>query len=151
MSVINRDSWNFVLKKDFNRKAFTLVELLVVISIIALLLAMLMPALQKAREQARRVVCGSGMKQISATFVLYSMDYNGLIVQDRGIRMDKVGNAKIIGTIKQAQRPWDASLAVIWSLKETEAKKKILACPSDPYPRAAPALSFSPWYVGGGV
>ncbi|HBG27902.1 MAG: hypothetical protein A2Y10_16405 [Planctomycetes bacterium GWF2_41_51] len=44
-------------------KAFTLVELLVVISIIALLLAVLMPALSKAREQARKVVCSSNLKQ----------------------------------------------------------------------------------------
>ena len=44
--------------------AFTLVELLVVISIIALLLAMLMPALQKAREQARLTVCKANLHQL---------------------------------------------------------------------------------------
>jgi prepilin-type N-terminal cleavage/methylation domain-containing protein len=53
---------------------FTLVELLVVISIIALLLAVLMPALGKARESAKSTVCKSGFKQFSVALVAYSMD-----------------------------------------------------------------------------
>jgi len=44
-----------------NKKGFTLVELLVVISIIALLLAVMLPALSKAKEQARIIVCKSNL------------------------------------------------------------------------------------------
>jgi len=46
------------------RHAFTLVELLVVISIIGILIALLLPAVQAAREAARRASCKNNMRQI---------------------------------------------------------------------------------------
>ncbi|OHB58672.1 MAG: hypothetical protein A2Y12_14165 [Planctomycetes bacterium GWF2_42_9] len=60
--------------RENTMKGFTLVELLVVISIIALLLSILMPALQKAREQARRVICASDFRQVGLVHSLYAHD-----------------------------------------------------------------------------
>jgi prepilin-type N-terminal cleavage/methylation domain-containing protein len=60
-----------------HKKGFTLVELLVVISIIALLLAIIMPALGKAREQAQKTICLSNLKQIGIGTLLYAEDNLG--------------------------------------------------------------------------
>jgi prepilin-type N-terminal cleavage/methylation domain-containing protein/prepilin-type processing-associated H-X9-DG protein len=59
------------------KKAFTLVELLVVISIIAILLAVLMPALSKVREQGRAIVCASNLKNYGPALLMYAQENNG--------------------------------------------------------------------------
>lgn len=64
-------------------KAFTLVELLVVIAIIVVLIAILLPSLQQAREQAGRVACLSNMKQLFNGHVMYGNENSEwVIVQD---------------------------------------------------------------------
>jgi len=55
-------------------KAFTLVELLVVIAVIALLMAILMPALQRAKRQAKAVVCQSNLRQWGLWYSMYTAD-----------------------------------------------------------------------------
>ena len=69
------------------RRAFSLVELLVVVSILALLLALLMPSLQMARTLARDSVCRSNLSQLNRAHSAYMVNskgdffpYNGSII-----------------------------------------------------------------------
>lgn len=61
------------------RRAFTLVELLVVIGIISILIAILLPALNRAREHARRTRCLSNMRQLTLAWHMYSLSNKGRI------------------------------------------------------------------------
>src|SRR5688572_8142884 len=54
------------------RRAFTLVELLVVIGIIAVLISMLLPALNNAREASRKTQCGAGLHNLGVAMNIYA-------------------------------------------------------------------------------
>ena len=73
--------------------AFTLIELLVVVAIIALLVAVLLPTLAKAREQAKRVVCGSNVKQQTLAFHLYQNDYKYLPYGSVRVDLQLIGSS----------------------------------------------------------
>jgi prepilin-type N-terminal cleavage/methylation domain-containing protein/prepilin-type processing-associated H-X9-DG protein len=60
------------VRLEKRKNGFTLVELLVVISIIALLVSILLPALSKAREQAKLTICKTNQRQIGAALWIYA-------------------------------------------------------------------------------
>lgn len=62
------------------RRAFSLIELLVVVAIIAALAAILMPVLATVKEAAVRSTCASQMRQLGMAGIAYRTDNDGLYV-----------------------------------------------------------------------
>lgn len=98
-------------RKSF--KAFTLVELLVVVAIIALLVSILLPSLGRAKEQARIAVCLTNVRNIGSAFDLYINESDGWYPQGTGWG----------GTV--GMRSWDMVLQPFYE------NYGVLHCPSD--------------------
>lgn len=64
-------------ERSRRRRAFTLVELLVVVGIVALLIGILLPAVNRARRQARLIQCANNVRQICASVFAYAAEYHG--------------------------------------------------------------------------
>ncbi len=63
------------------RRAFTLIEILVVVAMIALLVAILLPALTRARVAARRTMCLTNIRSMEQAHWLYMTSNNGYLIQ----------------------------------------------------------------------
>jgi prepilin-type N-terminal cleavage/methylation domain-containing protein/prepilin-type processing-associated H-X9-DG protein len=58
------------------RRGFTLVELLVVVTVIGVLAGLLFPVFAQARDKARQTVCASNLRQLGGAVTLYTQDYD---------------------------------------------------------------------------
>lgn len=110
------------------RKAFTLIELLLVIAVIAVLLAILMPALRAARDQAKKTVCTGHIKGLVLALRMYADDYDGKTHKSPNYGL--WDNAWQHPTVVTRYGPND-SMAYWGVAYEPYAKnKKIFRCPS---------------------
>ena len=88
------------------KNAFTLVELLVVISIIGLLIAILLPSLQGARRSAQAIICASNLRQLSTGWTIYAQQSNGAIVPGRTSKFSESENIYWVGNGYQYRPRW---------------------------------------------
>lgn len=105
-------------------KAFTLVELLVVIGIIALLISILLPSLNKAREAANGVQCLSNLRQVGLAVRQYSDENKGFLPPAMGKEFDSTGTFRFIY--------WPERIAHYINKKNTTLQVGVnyLRCPS---------------------
>jgi prepilin-type N-terminal cleavage/methylation domain-containing protein/prepilin-type processing-associated H-X9-DG protein len=76
------------------RRAFTLVELLVVVAIVAVLAALVFPAFARAKEKAKQTACSANLRQIGVAMAAYRADYDDRIPDRRDVKA------------RQGFRPW---------------------------------------------
>ncbi len=70
--MVNHQEHDCIRVARRDRSAFTLTELVVALGVVALLIGILMPSLAGVREHARRVVCGSNLRQIGLGIHMYA-------------------------------------------------------------------------------
>ena len=91
------------------QKAFSLIELLVVMSVIALSMAILMPALATARSGARVLVCKSNLRQLLTASTGYAAENDGSYVPAASDMWDNGGLHRWHGVRDALEEPFDAS------------------------------------------
>jgi len=114
------------------KKAFTLVELMVVISIISMLMTVLVPAIAKARQQGKAVVCMSNVRQLAIAADVYTQN------NDSYYPIAQTGNS-FVSSLFTTYR-WDFTIIMDWStgtkriepgiLWQGGTIEKIQLCPS---------------------
>jgi len=124
------------------RKAFTLVELLVVIGIIVLLIAILLPALKAARERANRIKCASNLRQMGIALRIYAHDNKGHFPRTPYKPRDSV-------TAWQTS-PWgppynDVTAPLCLLIRYRLLRPEVFLCPSGSYPVATVHDSYDHW------
>lgn len=102
-------------------RAFTLVELLVVIAVIGLLVAILLPALGTARASARRTACATHLKQIGVALRVYIGRHN-----------DRLPRVSFMPSVSPFPVDGAKPIRIVDVLKgEFDGDTKVFQCPSD--------------------
>ena len=126
-----------------NRRGFTIIELLVVISIIALLVGLLLPALLGARRSAQRVTCSSSLRQMGIIFEAYTQDNKEYYPDARPIPSPFPS----ISTNAPLYDYFDTWVTLDDGPTETN---RVYECPDDStvYPLAGISYLYSTWIAG---
>lgn len=113
-------------------RAFTLIEVLVVVAIIALLVSVLLPALHRSRESARTLQCASNVRQLTQAFLMYAVDNRGRLPgHRRDTYADWLGSGNPRLGYPDGVQPDDGVVYRKYMAKQVHA----YSCPDDRVPR----------------
>ena len=110
------------------RSAFSLIELLVVMSVAVMLTALMMPVMQQLRENAHRVVCMSNMQQIGRAFMMFGGDNNDELPESQALVEPESPQELMLARTSGKDSQWDG-LGYLFKLHYCEASE-CFYCPS---------------------
>jgi prepilin-type N-terminal cleavage/methylation domain-containing protein/prepilin-type processing-associated H-X9-DG protein len=115
------------------RRAFTLLELLIVIAIIAILAALLLPVLSSAKARSQQIGCLNNLKQLALCSVMYAADNEGKLVQNVPLVGFIPGgtNTWVAGNMKNSLEATNANLIRQSKLFPYASQVGLFHCPSD--------------------
>ena len=117
---------------SIRKRAFTLVELLVVIGIIAIMVGILLPVLGRARYSAQSVQCMSNLRQIGQAAVMYANENRGSFPQPSPGGFITVGSPPT--TISNSDSPYRFSMSQAAELARLlKGNTKVWYCPSNKF------------------
>ncbi len=92
-------------RRPLRRRAFTLIEILIVVAILGILSAILLPVFNSARETARSATCSSNLKQLGLAINQYVQDSGGFYPHIIGLTPADgcTWSARIFPYLKSAQ------------------------------------------------
>lgn len=118
-----------------SRPAFSLIELLVVISVIALLTSLLLPTLGQARTQAKGVVCSAHLAQLGHAFHMYAAEYRGRAMPLAYTDPDIIGSRPAVywwGTNDAGHV--DHTQGFVWPYLPSDLRPEgLFECPNQPW------------------
>ncbi len=109
-------------------RAFTLVELLVVVAIVAILAGMLLPALSKANSKAKGIACLNNLRQLSLAWQSYADDNRGWLAPNEASGEVSLPGSWIHGDAKTDPSPRNIEAGCLFPYNRSIA---IYRCPSD--------------------
>lgn len=111
-------------------RAFTLIEVLVVIAIMSVLLGISLPVVRRVRVVAKRYACQSNLRNIAIALETYSHDYNGWLLYEGQELHYSFGGWKGTGSSTPAIRPLNKYLQL--DVRPTSSSStKVFRCPAD--------------------
>ena len=128
-------------------RAFTLIEVLIVIAVIAILAALLLPALSSSKDKAQRVRCMNNLKQLATASTMYAADNDGRLADNSpmGSPPAQRTNAWVQGNVKIDAEASNLNFIVQCKLFPYGNNPGIFHCPAD-FPvsnRVASVRSYS--------
>jgi prepilin-type processing-associated H-X9-DG protein/prepilin-type N-terminal cleavage/methylation domain-containing protein len=141
------------------QRAFTLVELLVVIGIISVLIGLLLPALVWAREQANATKCLSNVRQLAMASMMFAQDHQGCVPtasDDTWAKLNDPYKVKFLyrnsGATGGSVFDWASSLVSYLGARFSDgnsfmnapgAQTKAFVCPSDSAQDGTPTAGYA--------